>query len=200
MPNPVVWAIRRCRENSQTGARHRIVFPFAFGIIKSRRQNRLFPHTSTSAAAMQLNVKDYPEPEKKDIHILSYRDVRLTGVENPRIEVKVDPAEAAKASVLAVARHVRGYDRLPQRRFTHVPLWGIADNFPVLHGRLACATCGVTVEVVPWSSGKRPDHHKLCLVFERMGQAVEHSRKSRGNLKPPGPCVFGRGHGGWPGT
>jgi hypothetical protein len=80
------------------------VFLFGLGIIKSRRQIG-YPHTLTPAAAMQLNVKTILNLKEKHPHFV-YHDVRLTGAEDPRIEVKVEPPEAAKASVLAVARHV----------------------------------------------------------------------------------------------
>lgn len=47
-----------------------------------------------------------------------------------------------------------GYDRLPERRFEFVPLWGIAVYFVYAMRRVNCPTCGVTVERVPWAEGK----------------------------------------------
>jgi transposase len=49
-----------------------------------------------------------------------------------------------------------GYDRLPQRRFEFVPLWGLAVFFLYAPRRVACPRCGVTVERVPWAQGKSP--------------------------------------------
>lgn len=49
-----------------------------------------------------------------------------------------------------------GYDRLPPRRFEFVPLWGIAVYFLYALRRVACPTCGVRVERVPWAEGKSP--------------------------------------------
>lgn len=47
-----------------------------------------------------------------------------------------------------------GYDRLAERRFQFVPLWGIAVQFVYAMRRVACPTCGVKVERVPWADGK----------------------------------------------
>ena len=49
-----------------------------------------------------------------------------------------------------------GYDRLPQRRWLFVPLWGIVTWFLYAPRRVECPTHGVIVEYLPWSQGKRP--------------------------------------------
>jgi transposase len=49
-----------------------------------------------------------------------------------------------------------GYDRLPERRFQFVPLWGLATFFVYSPRRLECAQCGIHVEHLPWALGKRP--------------------------------------------
>lgn len=47
-----------------------------------------------------------------------------------------------------------GYDRLAERRFTFVPLWGIAVYFVYALRRVDCPRCGVKVERLPWAEGK----------------------------------------------
>jgi transposase len=47
-----------------------------------------------------------------------------------------------------------GYDRLPERRFQHVPLWGLAVFFLYAPRRVECPQCGVRVEQLPWAEGK----------------------------------------------
>src|ERR1035438_5344291 len=49
-----------------------------------------------------------------------------------------------------------GYDRLAERRWEFVPLWGIATSFLYTPRRVQCPEHGVVVEHIPWSSGKRP--------------------------------------------
>jgi transposase len=49
-----------------------------------------------------------------------------------------------------------GYDRLPQRRWLFVPLWGIVTWFLYAPRRVECPMHGVIVEYLPWSHGKKP--------------------------------------------
>ncbi|GAC1451856.1 MAG: ISL3 family transposase [Isosphaeraceae bacterium] len=46
------------------------------------------------------------------------------------------------------------YDRLEDRRFEFVPLWGILVFLAYRMRRVDCKRCGVTVEMVPWCDGK----------------------------------------------
>ena len=48
-----------------------------------------------------------------------------------------------------------GYDRLSERRFEFVPLWGLTVFFLYALRRVNCATCGVKVERIPWATGKQ---------------------------------------------
>jgi transposase len=48
-----------------------------------------------------------------------------------------------------------GYDRLSERRFEFVPLWGLTVFFLYALRRVNCATCGVKVERIPWAAGKQ---------------------------------------------
>lgn len=54
-----------------------------------------------------------------------------------------------------------GYDRLGERRFEFVPLWGIAVFFLYAMRRVDCPDCGVVVESVPWGNGK----HQLTTSY-----------------------------------
>jgi transposase len=46
------------------------------------------------------------------------------------------------------------YDRLEERRFEFVPIWGILVFWAYRMRRVNCKRCGVTVEMVPWCDGK----------------------------------------------
>ena len=104
---------------------------------------------------MQLNIKTILNLKENHPHFV-YSDVRLTGTKGQRIEVKVEPRRGSKGVCSGCGKTCAGYDRLPQREFIHVPLWGIAVIFLYCMRRLACPACGVTVEAVPWCSGKSP--------------------------------------------
>jgi transposase len=53
-------------------------------------------------------------------------------------------------------RPAPGYDRLPERCWRFVPLWGIPTYFYYAPRRVECDEHGVVVEHIPWSAGKRP--------------------------------------------
>jgi transposase len=55
-----------------------------------------------------------------------------------------------------------GYDRLPERRFEFIPMWGIAIFFLYALRRVDCKACGVRVEKVPWAQGKET----LCTSYQ----------------------------------
>ena len=48
-----------------------------------------------------------------------------------------------------------GYDELEERRWRHIPLWGIETWFHYAPRRVECAEHGVVVEHLPWNEGKR---------------------------------------------
>ncbi len=70
------------------------------------------------------------------------------------IEVEVHARKNGQAICSGCGRRRPGYDRLPKRRFEFVPLWGMAVFFVYAMRRVDCRECGVTVERVPWASGK----------------------------------------------
>ena len=56
-------------------------------------------------------------------------------------------------------RRARPYDRLEERRFEFVPIWGIVVFWAYRMRRVDCKRCGVTVEMVPTTpSGERTAH------------------------------------------
>jgi transposase len=80
---------------------------------------------------------------------------KATWVEGePAIEVQVRSRKNGRPVCSGCDQVGPGYDRLPERRFEFVPLWGIAVYFVYAMRRVNCSTCGVTVERVPWGEGK----------------------------------------------
>ncbi len=105
---------------------------------------------------MQLSVKTILNL-KENHPLFVYRDVRLNETSGiPRIEIKVEPRKGSKGVCSGCGDKCPGYDRLPQREFIHVPLWGLVCVFLYCMRRVECPKCGVISEVVPWSTGKSP--------------------------------------------
>lgn len=84
-----------------------------------------------------------------------YGTVRLTeDAKEPTLEVEVHPRTNSRPVCSICGRRCSGYDRLPQRRFEFVPMWGIKVFFLYAPRRVDCPTCGIRVEWMPWASGK----------------------------------------------
>ena len=60
-----------------------------------------------------------------------------------------------------------GYDQLPERGFEFIPFWGFLVFLRYRMRRVACRTCGVVVEAVPWSDGKHPLTRAYMLFLAR---------------------------------
>jgi transposase len=71
------------------------------------------------------------------------------------IEITLVPHGGIRGRCSRCRRPAPGYDRLPQRRWLFVPLWGIPTHFCYAPRRVECAEHGVVVEHIPWSDGKR---------------------------------------------
>lgn len=86
-----------------------------------------------------------------------YAEVRMLGDKKPEaIEVRVTAHGGIGARCSRCQRRSPGYDRLPERRWQFVPLWGIPVWFIYAPRRVQCVEHGVLVEHIPWSEGKRP--------------------------------------------
>ena len=70
------------------------------------------------------------------------------------IIVEIQPRKNSQPICSRCGRKRSGYDKLSQRLFEYVPLWGIPVFFSYAMRRVNCPDCGVVVEMVPWSAGK----------------------------------------------
>ena len=59
-------------------------------------------------------------------------------------------------------QQVPGYDRLKERRFRFIPIWGFKVEFVYTPCRVNCPEHGVVVEHMPWADGKSP----ICEPFK----------------------------------
>ena len=86
-----------------------------------------------------------------------YQDVRLCSRRRRlRVEARIEPHRGIRGQCSQCRQPAPGYDRLPERGWLFVPLWGIATCFLYAPRRVACPEHGVVVEHIPWSQGKRP--------------------------------------------
>lgn len=74
--------------------------------------------------------------------------------DGPALVVQVRPRSNSRPYCSGCGRRGPAYDRLEERRFEFVPLWGIVVYLAYRMRRVNCKRCGVTVEMVPWCDGK----------------------------------------------
>jgi transposase len=108
--------------------------------------------------AIQLQVKTilnaiqhFPGFVFQEVRLCRHRDGQPV-----RIEITVTPHSTVPGKCSHCLKPAPGYDRLPQRSWLFVPLWGIATFFLYAARRVDCPEHGVVVEHIPWSHGKRP--------------------------------------------
>ncbi len=84
-----------------------------------------------------------------------YSDTSLREQDDgPELVVQIQPRRNSRPVCSGCGRPGPAYDRLEERRFEFVPLWGIAVFLAYRMRRVNCPWCGVTVEMVPWCDGK----------------------------------------------
>ncbi len=111
----------------------------------------------TRRSAIQLQVKTILNHVQRFVGFV-YQQVRLHGTPGLAafIEIRIEPHQGIRGRCSRCRRPSPGYDRLEERRWLFVPLWGIETYFYYRPRRLRCAEHGVVVEHIPWSDGKRP--------------------------------------------
>jgi transposase len=72
----------------------------------------------------------------------------------PALVVQMVARQNSRPYCSGCLKRGRPYDRLEERRFEFVPLWGILVFLAYRMRRVDCQRCGVTVEMVPWGDGK----------------------------------------------
>jgi transposase len=87
-----------------------------------------------------------------------YQEVRMPSYQGRplSIEITVEPHGGLRGRCSQCRQAAPGYDRLAERRWLFVPLWGIPTYFRYAPRRVECAEHGVVIEHLPWSDGKRP--------------------------------------------
>lgn len=71
----------------------------------------------------------------------------------PRLEVSVRARRKSRAACSRCGRRQPGFDRLAERSYEFIPVWGIPVFFKYRRRRVSCR-CGVVVERLPWAEGK----------------------------------------------
>lgn len=90
-----------------------------------------------------------------------YENAEFSKGVNNAIEVQILPRKNSQPYCSGCGKKKPTYDRLPQRKFEFIPIWGFKVFFLYARRRVECDTCGVVAELLPWVDGK----HQLTLPY-----------------------------------
>lgn len=93
-----------------------------------------------------------------------------------RITVEIRPRKGSKALCGICGKEAPCYDKLGEREFEFIPLWGFTVIFLYVMRRVECPGCGVHAERVPWGDGK--SHLTIHYSYYLASWAKEISWKS----------------------
>ena len=129
---------------------------------------------------MQLEVKTILNCIQRFVGFV-YQEVRLCRQDDKpeRIEIRLQPHAGIRAKCSECRQAAPGYDRLPERSWSFVPLWGIATDFVYAPRRVACRQHGVVVEHIPWSDGKRPVTIAMSCFLSRWARRLSWRETAR---------------------
>jgi len=98
--------------------------------------------------------------------------VKKVTEEHGEIVVYLLPDGRCRLICSCCSRKGPGYDTLKERRWKHVPLWGIPVTLAYSPKRVECINCGIKVEAIPWTQGKSPLSLPLSVVLATWSKMV----------------------------
>jgi transposase len=108
-----------------------------------------------------------------------YRQARF-GSDGKSIEIVVSPRVGSRAICSGCHQTAPGYDRLTERRFEFIPLWGYLVFLLYVMRRVDCPRCkAVLVEEVPWGDGKRTLTRAYMLFLARWARRMSWTETAR---------------------
>ena len=144
---------------------------------------------------MRFTKTDKPSPERRPAIQLQIKTIlnriqhfagfvyREVGLRNHGSSLEIDihlEAHAAMDGKCATClKPAPGYDRLPKRFWSFVPLWGIPTNFFYAPRRVNCPSHGIGVEHLPWSHGKRPVAIPMMVFLARWARRMSWRETAR---------------------
>jgi hypothetical protein len=103
-----------------------------------------------------------------------YRDARLEERDDgPALVVRIAPRKNSRPCCSGCGRRGPAYDRLEERPFEFVPVWGIVVFLAYRMRRVGCKRCGVRIEMVPWwaqQQGETGDEKVIRFPDRRGGE------------------------------
>ena len=128
---------------------------------------------------MQLEVKTILNRIQHFVGFV-YAEIRLRSLKRKLyVEITIEAHQGIGGKCSECRKPAPGYDRLPERWWRFVPLWGIATWFRYRPRRVQCAEHGVVVEHLPWNEGKRPVTTAMMCFLSRWARRLSWRETAR---------------------
>ncbi len=143
-------------------------------VAKPRQPSNRRPAIQLQVKTVLNGIQRFPGFVFRDIRLHRHRDGQ------PRcLEITVQPHPGIPAKCSHCLKPAPGYDRLEQRSWLFVPLWGIVTWFLYSARRVRCPEHGVVVEHIPWSQGKRPVTLAMMCFLSRWARRLSWRETAR---------------------
>lgn len=98
---------------------------------------------------------------------LGIKDHRVVSIKfsHNKLRVELDAKKRRKLPCSICGNRFRPKDKLKERVWKHVSLWGISVFLCYRPRRVVCSEHGIRVEAIPWSMGKKPISFPLITVL-----------------------------------
>jgi len=100
-------------------------------------------------------------------------------LDGKRLIVNIFPRKNNKAICSGCYKKASSYDKLKNRLYEFIPLWGMKIFFQYAKRRVNCKTCGVKVEKVPWADGKNTCTIAFMLVLSNWAKSLSWLETAR---------------------
>jgi len=116
---------------------------------------------------------------KRTLELKSYRIERIEEKASGALCVHLVSRKRSKPVCSGCRRKGPGYDRLRERVWRHVPMWGIGVEFIYRPRRVQCRWCGIKVERMPWAAGKSSLTVPFIVVLATFARLLSWAEVSR---------------------
>jgi transposase len=107
------------------------------------------------------------------------------------LRIAVHPRKGSQAICSGCGKKRPGYDKQPKpREFSFVPLWALVVTLVYTMRRVDCPRCNVTVEMVPWATGKSTLTHAYCWFLADWANVLSWKETAR-RFRTSWDIVFG---------
>jgi transposase len=129
---------------------------------------------------MQLQVKTILNQVQRFVGFV-YREVRprISRGKPIAIDITLEPHAGIRRKCSHCLQPAPTYDRLPQRSWSFVPLWGIPTWLWYTPRRVNCPVHGIVVEHMPWNEGKRPVSRAMMIFLARWARRLSWRETAR---------------------